>query len=170
MDNISISLDKTPIKFRSNAEQVIYDIVHLFRKYTRITEPYMKQRNELIEQNKGVVRTSENWHDFDEYYELIEKIECDCRQAKKELLAKHITDNIYITALDLYPSRFHYFNTGCQINFIMKSKKKITLDAVFNTDCYERHRFILCNQENTWKINWFGFSYEEEGALRKSAL
>ena len=46
MDNISISLDETPVKFRFNAEQVIYDIVNLFRKYTRVTEPYMKQRTE----------------------------------------------------------------------------------------------------------------------------
>ncbi len=168
MDNISINLDETPIKYRLNAEQVIYDLVNLFRKYTRVTEPFMKQRNELIEQNKGVVRTAENWNDFDEYYALMEKIENDCRQAKKEILAEHITDNIYITAFDLYPSKFNYFNIGCQINFIMKSEKKITMDAVFNTNGYERHRFILRNEDNTWKIDWFGFSYEEEGYLRKA--
>ena len=170
MDNISISLDETPVKFRFNAEQVIYDIVNLFRKYTRVTEPYMKQRTEVIEQNKSVVRTAENWHDFDEYYTLMEKIECDCRQAKRELLAKHITDNIYVTAFDSYPSKFNYFNTGCQVNFIMKSEKKIILDTAFNTGSYERHRFILRKQDNTWKIDWFGFSYEEEGYLRKSDL
>ena len=52
----------------------------------------------------------------------------------------------------------------------MKSEKKIILDTAFNTDSYERHRFILRKQDNTWKIDWFGFSYEEEGYLRKSDL
>lgn len=34
MDNITVNLDKTPEKYRSNAEQVVADFVELFRKYT----------------------------------------------------------------------------------------------------------------------------------------
>lgn len=170
MDNITVNLDKTPEKYRSNAEQVVADFVELFRKYTKVTGIYMKQRNELIKQHKGVVRTAENWNDFDEYYACVDKLENDCRQDKMELLGEHITDNIYVTKFDLYPSRFDYFNTGCRIDFIMKSEKKITLDAIFNGDDYERQRFILRKQDNNWKIDWFGYSYEEEGYLRKDDL
>ncbi len=170
MDKIVVNLEQTPEKYRSNAEQVVPDFVELFRKYTKVTGTYMKQRNELIEQNKGVVRTAANWNNFDEYYALMGQIRNECRKAKIELLDGHITENIFVTELDLYPSKFDYFNNGCQINFIMKSEKKITLDAIFDKGGYERHRFILRRQDNSWKIDWFGYSYEEQGYLKKSDL
>lgn len=168
MDNIVINLDKTPEKFRSYAEQIIEDFVKLFRDYTKITEPYMKRLNELFEQNKGVIRTAENWHDFDDYYAEMDKLKDDCKRDKLELLSGHITDNIYISSGDMYPSRFSYFNSGCTIYFIMKSEKKITLDTVFTNEGYERHRFVLRKDNNVWKLDWIGLSYEEEGYERKA--
>lgn len=169
MNNIII-INETPEKYHDIAQIVISDLISLFCKYTKITGYYMKQRNELQAQNQGRVRTAENWNDFDDYYALMEELAQNCKDSKMKLLSNHITDKIYITQYDLYPSRFDFFNTGCKLNFIMKSDKKITIDAITETDGYIRYRFILRPRNDKWLIDWIGYSYKEEGYLRKMDL
>lgn len=168
--NKIIITDETPEKYHDIAQIVISDLISLFCKYTEVTGYYMKQLNELQAQNKGIVRTAENWNDFDDYYALMDKLARDCKDSKMKLLSDHITDKIYITPYDLYPSRFDFFNTGCKLNFIMKSDKKITIDAITEADEYIRYRFILRPINDKWLIDWVGYSYEEEGSLRKMDL
>ena len=173
MENITIIMDETPERFRHYADQIIPDFIELFREYTKITTPLMKQRKEIIEQNKHIIRTADNWNDFDDYYAILNKIDDECRKRKAELLAGHITDNIYVTNSDKYPSEFDYFNSTFKLRFIMKSEKKITIDTIpypiSDRYGYLRHRFILRPDPDNgkWLIDWFGFSYEEEGYLRK---
>lgn len=170
LENVTIIMDETPELYHSYAEQVIPNFVNLFREYTRITSFYMKQWHEIAQQYKGIVRTPENWHDFDESDALMNKISDECKNKKMELLAEHITDKIYITRNDRYPSEFDFFNKNFKLKFIMKSVKKITIDAITEMNGYKRYRFILRPKNDKWLIDWLGYSYEEEGYLRKWTL
>ena len=167
MENVIIIMDETPEKYRSYAELVVPDFVKLFREYTKMTAPYIKQRKELAEKWAGTPRTAENWNDFDEYDSLMDKWSAECKNKKLELLTGRITDNIYVTPHDLYPSRFDFFNNSFKLRFIMKSAKKITIDAIDESTDYVRYRFILRPDDDKWLIDWLGYSYEEEGALKK---
>ena len=159
MEQIKLSFFQTPDKFITEAKEVVVPFVTLFQNYIREISPVLKEFHSLFEKNaKG------------EYSEKITETRAKSLNIKLSYFSDCVTDSIYISSGDIYPSRFAHFITGCEIDVIMKTKKRITLVVSYIDGCgnKEFQQFILRPTEDKWLLDYIGIGYEDvTGPFRK---
>lgn len=159
MEQIKISFFQTPDKFITEAKEVAVPFITLFQDYIREISPVLKEFHSLFKKNaKG------------EYSKEITETLTKSQDIKLSYFSNCVTDSIYISSGDIYPSRFAHFITGCEINVIMKTKKRITLVVSFPDGCgnKEFQQFILRPTEDKWLLDYIGIGYEDAtGPFRK---
>ena len=64
-----------------------------------------------------------------QYSERIGELTEKSRELKIEILSDHISEDIYISPYDSYPTSFSYFAETPELKFVMKSSKKAAVIA-----------------------------------------
>ncbi len=153
MSSIQVIASETAEKYLHYAEKITPWFIKMMQEYDNQISPLMSKHLKLCKQNRDGGYS-------DEIVELVNKI----RKTKHDILFGHLNEEIYISAYDLVPTRFHYFNTDCTLKFIMKTTKKAMIIAHFKdikgSDIW--HKFEFRPQNDTWILDQIFLSYTDE--------
>lgn len=159
MSKIQVISTETPEKYQAYQEKILPWFLEMMHQYVVEITPLMSRCHELCDLNRN-----------GQYSDEIRDITQNALTKKRGILAGHISEQIYISSGDTYPTRFHYFDTDCSVHFIMKTLKKAvviahTIDS-YSSDVW--HKFEFRPKEDSWILDKIYLSYEsQDGPYKK---
>ncbi len=158
MSSIQIITSGTAEKYHTYTEEILPWFMHMMQEYNTQITPLMAQHKELCKQNTN-----------GQFSDEITKLTDTVKAKKYEILSGHISKNIYISPYDTVPTRFHYFDTGCELKFVMKTVKKavilVQISDFHGSDVW--HKFEFHPKNGTWVLDRMFLSYAGENGPYK---
>ena len=156
---IRIDTTKTSEKYLKYKDVILPWFIEMMQEYEEKIAPLMKEYHELFKSNKQ-----------GQHSERIGELTEKSKELKIEILSGYISENIYISPYDSYPTSFSYFAENPELKFVMKSSKKVAVIAKTKDKYGEEiwHKFEFKPNDSEWKLDKMYMSYEgENGPYKK---
>lgn len=157
----------TPEKYLPMKDILVPAVVAFLRQLCALEEE-IYQRSEKMEADKlraGIPKSQmapgsmELWEEYRERYGEIAKLHC----------TQKLLDRGYGRSYGC-PATYAYLNTGCKLDFTMKSPKKAVIVTHYHKGIDMKHQFVLKIEENEWNIDSVSYGYENESTWHVDSI
>lgn len=147
-------------KFKDKQDEICNLLFGVLRELNALEKEIRERKKELerkkeelgIEKSQIAPGASELFDEYEERYD--------------EIIEPYCTDKFYEKSERCsfgYPTRYHYIDGECTVNFIMKTAARAVVETHFKKGiACNKHKFVIRNVDGKWLIDAVYDGYEDE--------